>query len=187
MWRMPTQSRCRHSRQTLSGSNQHQGQVGDSDADVPMLSASAGPDEADVAAGARSRSAPHYPKPEASAPLTPTVRDDSVPLTTTIDSDESAPLTPTIKLDSSPPLSPTVHTHSGTGEQAAPEQQQQGQRDSPDSLLEMWDRGSLPVESNPSSPDSQDPMIERQREMIDEAKWLQKRQRGGGAPDRAPG
>ena len=100
---------------------------------------------------------------------------DSAPVTPTVlDSDKSAPWTPTIKLDSSP-SSPTVHPHSGAGEQAAPEQQQQGQRGSPDSPFELWDRGPLPVESVPSSPDSQDTMVERQREMIDEAKWLHKR------------
>ena len=77
---------------------------------------------------------------------------DSAPVTPTVlDSDESAPWTPTTKLDSSP-LSPTR-----------------------DSLLEMLDQGPLPVESMPSSPDSQDTVIQHQREMIEEKNRLRKR------------
>ena len=57
--------------------------------------------------------------------------------------------------------------------------EEKDQQDSPDSLLDMWNRGPLPVENILSSPeDSQDTMVERQREMIDdEAKWLNKRRR----------
>ena len=103
---------------------------------------------------------------------------DSAPVTPTVlDSDESAPWTPTTKLDSS---TPTTKLDSSPSSPTR------------DSLLEMWDQGPLPVESNPSSPDSQDTVIQHQRERIEEENRLRKRRqeaaaRGGAAPGRAPG
>ena len=95
-----------------------------------------------------------------SAPFTPTAldSDEAAPLTpTAIVSDESAPLTPTVIRGDEAPLTPTAINS---------DQSAQGQGDS---LLELLDRGPLPVESNLSSPDSQDTVIEHQREMTKEA------------------
>ena len=98
--------------------------------------------------GAEKEAAPTVLDSDESAPFTPTA----------IVSDESAPLTPTvIRGDESAPLTPTAINS---------DQSAQGQGDS---LLELWDRGPLPVESNLSSPDSQDTVIEHQREMTKEA------------------
>ena len=97
---------------------------------------------------------------------------DSAPVTPTVlDSDKSAPWTPTTKLDS---LTPTTKLDSST-----PTTKLDSSPSSPtrDSLLEMLDQGPLPVESKLSSPDSQDTVIQRQREMIDEANRLSKRRR----------
>ena len=114
-----------------------------------------------------------------SAPFTPTAldSDEAAPLTpTAIVSDESAPLTP-IAIESAS-LTPTAIINS--------DEPAQGQGDS---LFELWDRGPLPAGSNVSSPDSQNTVIQHQREMIDEANRLRKRWQavasGGGAPGRA--
>ena len=95
---------------------------------------------------------------------------DSAPVTPTVlDSDKSAPWTPTIKLDS---WTPTTKLDSWT-----PTTKLDSSPSSPtrDSLLEMLDQGPLPVESMPSSPDSQDTVIQHQREMIEEKNRLRKR------------
>ena len=95
---------------------------------------------------------------------------DSAPVTPTVlDSDKSAPWTPTTELDS---LTPTTKLDSST-----PMTKLDSSPSSPtrDSLLEMWDQGPLPVESNPSSPDSQDTVIQHQRERIEEENRLRKR------------
>ena len=106
--------------------------------------------------GAEKEAAPTVLDSDESAPFTPTA----------IVSDESAPLTPTvIRGDESAPLTPTAINS---------DQSAQGQGDS---LLELLDRGPLPVESNLSSPDSQDTVIEHQREMTKEANRRAKRWR----------
>ena len=94
------------------------------------------------------------------------VSDDSAhSAPTLIVSDDSAPLTPTaINGDESPPFTPTAIIDSDEPAQE-------------NSLFELWDRGPLPAGSNVSSPDSQNTVIQHQREMTKEANRRAKRWR----------